>query len=358
MSMSKVASMAGVSIATVSRVINRDERVSSRAMRRVNDAIRKIGYAPPPADRRQGRRRRRSESEARARLAVFALVLPELHVGYYPSLLRGFSRAAFETGRQTIICETDNNAERQADVLLQLMDKGIAGIALLPVSAGLPPAHHVRNLRRGGVPLMLLHRGVEGATAPLLELPYEQIGAQAVAKMLAAGHRRIGCLITHRSEASKRYVVGIRAALEAAGHSLPDDLLRFGDVFNMDDAQVSESRTDAVLRDWLALSPRRRPTAIFSSYDVHADFVIAGLRRLGVSVPGQMSVVSFGGAWRSTMATRELASVTVDEEAVGRRAADLLDRMAGDADAVPRDYRQTIKLGFHEGATLGPPPRS
>src|SRR5664279_5007597 len=122
-------------------------------------------------------------------LDVFALVIPETRSGYYPSLQRGFHRASGELQNQVIVCDTENDPFRQADALLQLMDKKVAGIALVPTTNPPTPAYQIRPLREGGIPIVFCHRGVEGIPAPLVAFSALEVGRLAGTALLSRGHR-------------------------------------------------------------------------------------------------------------------------------------------------------------------------
>ena len=95
---------------------------------------------------------------------------------------------------------------------------------------------------------------------------------------------------------------------------------------------------------------------MFCSFDSEAELVYLLLHRLGVKLPEQMSLVGFGGTWREGAITRRLTSVAVDEEAVGRRAAELLDEMRRRERPLDDVTEVVLPLSLTGGETLGPAP--
>src|SRR6478735_3741188 len=87
-------------------------------------------------------------------LDIFALVIPDTRGGFYPSLQRGFHAASAGQHNQVIVCDTDNDLFRQADALLQLIDKKIAGIAIVPTTSPITPSHQIRPLQERGIPVV------------------------------------------------------------------------------------------------------------------------------------------------------------------------------------------------------------
>ena len=104
--------------------------------------------------------------DARARirggLDIFALIIPESRSGFYPSLQRGFNEAAAAIQNQVIVSDTDNDPLKQADVILQLIDKSVAGVAIVPTTISPTPSHQLRPLQDRNIPVVFCHRRVEG----------------------------------------------------------------------------------------------------------------------------------------------------------------------------------------------------
>ena len=98
----------------------------------------------------------------RSGLDAFAIIVPDAQAGYYPSLLAGFEEASSAVRNQIIVISTKNDLYRQGDAVLQLIDKQVAGVAMVPVSKPPTPAYQVRQLQKNGVPVVLCHRGIEG----------------------------------------------------------------------------------------------------------------------------------------------------------------------------------------------------
>ncbi len=112
-------------------------------------------------------------------LDAFALVIPETRTGFYPSLQRGFHEASERLNNQVIVCDTSNDPNRQAAALLQLMDKEVAGISIVPTTVTETPRYQIRPLHLRGIPVVFCHRRVEGIKAPLVTFSADDIGRRA-----------------------------------------------------------------------------------------------------------------------------------------------------------------------------------
>lgn len=298
-----------------------------------------------------------ANGDAQRKLSAFALVVPEMRSGFYPSLIKSFSDASGELCHQMMTCNTGNSVERQGNSILQLIDSQVAGVALVPATYGAPPDYHIRQLQKNGIPVVLLHRDVPGVAAPLIQLNHEQAGYMAGERLTETGHRRVAFFGTHASIVSDAYADGLRRALRQASCDLPSDLIHYGQRDKeMDISPEHQAGLEQALDRMFSLPVELRPTAIFSTWDPDAELIYLTISKLGLKVPADVSLLSVGGVWRSSALSRQLSGVTADEEQAGRLAAQLLEEMSNGYRPFDDQFRSSVPLGFHEGTTLGRPP--
>jgi DNA-binding LacI/PurR family transcriptional regulator len=283
-------------------------------------------------------------------LNVFGLVMPKTQTGQYPALQHGFERAAARAEHQVIVSSTDNDVSRQADVILQLLEKEVAGVAMVPTTAP-TPVHQILALRKQGIPVVFCHRRVDGIAAPLLALPFHEVGRMAGEALLRHGHRRVAMFLTRRDRWALAYLESMREALRKGGGDAPDEFVHFG----------SESPTDVKLDERAAgeavrkmFSRPDRPTGIMCGFDSVAETLYLLLGRLGLRVPEDVSLVGFGGRDRRGAILQRLASVVIDGAETGRRAGELLSEMCDGIRAIDDDDEIVMRIGFSAGETLGP----
>ena len=295
----------------------------------------------------------RPNEQAAARTASFALIVPDVATGYYPTLVSGFDRAANEAGRPIVVCNSNNDIDKQANYLMRLIDQGVAGVLLNPSTHSVTPSYQVRLMQDAGIPMVLLHRGVPEVTAPVLELPTQEIGRRAARLMLDAGHRRVAFLASHRYVASVGMEEGFREALASAGIDLPADWVDYGAMpsFTSKDFQAYEQYLEQLLAK-LLVGPGR-PTAIFVSFDTTAEMVYLIASRMGLRVPEDLSIVCFGGHERKGAILRRLTAVTVDEAETARQAVELLVAMQSGHRPIKSQETIPMSLGLSPGHTLG-----
>jgi len=286
-------------------------------------------------------------------LDIFALVLPDTRRGFYPSLQRGFQEASADGHNQVIICNTDNDPMRQADSLLQVMDKKIAGVAIVPTTLPTTPAHQLRPLRERNIPIVFCHRRVEGIRAPLVAFSATDVGKYAARAITGQGHVRAALFAFERAGLSSHYENGFREGLAEAGGELPEEFVCY------DQPPRTTSEHENFLQQNLSrlLGSANPPTAIFSPFDAETESIYLLLNKIGVKVPEEISLVSFGGTWREGALTRRLSAVTVDEEELGRNAVKLLEQMRRLEKPLDDATEIIMPLGWAAGETLGPAPK-
>ncbi len=296
------------------------------------------------------------EADARRKLKrgldIFALIVPLALEGLYPSLLHGFEAAAGDIHHQTIICIANGDVGRQADIILQLMDKKVGGVALNPTIRQPTPPYQVRHLQEHGIPVVFCHRRVEGVAAPLLAIPFRDIGRLAGKVLVEHGHRRVACITGPRSPSADTCLEGLQEALRAGGCELPVESVYV-------QGSVALSITVREKEIWAALqqlfAKPDRPTAIFTGYDPLAEMMYLLLPKMGLRVPEDVSLIGFGGAQREGALTRLLTSVVVDELATGKKAVALLHEMRRGERPIDDNEEFVLRLDLSEGETVAKP---
>ena len=286
---------------------------------------------------------------------VFGLVLPSTRSGFYPSLQHGFESACKESHNQMIVCCSENDLTKQSDIIVQLLDKDVGGIAMIPAPSAPTPAYQVRQIRKRDVPLVFCHRGVEGVLAPLLAIPFKEVGRLAGEALAQHGHRRVAFISIRASDATRAYEAGLREVISSRGGELPDKFVHHIGASHAD-AHVNE---EAVLLKLEQMCSRAdRPTAIMTGFDSESELIYLLLGQLGLKVPEDISLIGFGGAWRETAMLRRLTAVTVDETELGCQASRLLHQMRIGERPLDDQEKVAMPLSMSLGQTLGPPPKS
>ncbi|WP_437204028.1 substrate-binding domain-containing protein [Planctomicrobium sp. SH664] len=290
--------------------------------------------------------------EARQRLKkghdLFALIVPETDNGYYPALQISFEEAASRCYAQVVVCNSNNEIDKQGNSILQLMDLHVAGVAIVPTTNPPTPAFHIRQLRERGIPVVCCSRPVEGVQVPLLSIPFEEIGKQAGTLIREAGHRKVLFISGFQSAAAKAYETGFQQAL---GNRI--ELATFFGSNSSPDLARQEAEIDAEIRR--CFSDESPPTAIFATFDSLAEVIYLALGKLGLRVPEDVSLVSFGGTRRQGALASRLTAITVDELQMGATAIQMLEQMRTGELPLDTNEVRVMPLAVSPGVTLAGP---
>ena len=307
-----VARLAGVSVATVSRVLTGSAPVLEPTRRRILEAARELRFTPNASAR----------SLSTRRTTALGVVLPDLYGEFFSELLRGIDRTAQTHGRHLLVSSSHHGAHGMSEAL-RAMHGRVDG--LIVMAPDLPADGLVEALPHT-IPTILVNCAVPG-TPPDLRLDALAVdnfgGSAAMVEHLASlGHRRIAFIAgaAHNEDASER-ARGYRHAMRELDLEAPADYQSRGD-FTEDGGQSAA----AFLMD-LALPP----TAIFAANDMMALGALACMRERGLIVPDDVAIAGFDDIPTARYVTPPLTTVRVDVEALGARAVTLLlNRMARD----------------------------
>ncbi|MDR7481977.1 MAG: LacI family DNA-binding transcriptional regulator [Armatimonadota bacterium] len=300
MTIHDVARRAGVSPATVSRVLNNSGHpVSPRARARVERTARTLGYVP----------NRLARSLLTRETAAIGLLVPDVSNPYYAVVLRGIEDAASQAGRAVILCNTDRRQDKQQVYLRTLLERRVDGLI---VAGGTVTAADLR-LVRGLVPMVAIGR--HQVPLPTVRVDNVAAGETAARHLLALGHRRIACLAGPAASRTVRdRTTGVARALRAAGVALADQ-----DVVATD--FTGPGGYAAARRLLQRASP---PSALIAFSDQVAIGALRALHDLGVAVPARVSVVAFDDTPLAAFVIPSLTAISVPMYDLGRRAAALL----------------------------------
>lgn len=324
-----VAARAGVSIATVSRVLNGGAPSTSDTSERVRAAIADLGFRP----NRIGR------SLKAARTRTIGVLVPSLRNPVFADSVAGLEDAAAAAGYSVLIASSDYDSERERRAVDTLLSHQVEGLVLTVADADGSAA--LDALESAGAPYILVYNQPHASGRPFVSVDNVAAARGLVGRMTELGHRRIGMVAGRfgQSDRSRLRRDGFLTALDAAG-------LEPGPVIEVDFA-------DTRLAQHLAphMMPGTRPTALFCSNDMVALAVIRALSDLGLSVPGDVSVTGFDGIEVGALVSPSLATLIQPARAMGEHAfARLLANLNEGEPAGPLILPFTIRPGESLGA--------
>lgn len=296
------------------------------------------------------------QRQSRHHLAALAFVSPQLREGPYPSLIEGFQQACAENHLQATVALSMNDVGRQADALMQLVDQRIGGVAIVPTTHPSTPPYQLALLQQHHIPVVCCHRPVEGVSTPSVVFRGYEVGHLAASEFLAMGHRRFAMIAPHRYSMMNEYERGFRAAVEAHPEAAEChiDVRLYGAPVTAPDPQATAALRSILTQ--LFFQPRRA-TAFFCGNLNDAEQVYLETAEMGLNVPRDLSLIYFGSLWRASALAQRMTCIGVDERAIGRRAAQILQEMRSGNRPLDDSEEVVFPVQLCQGETLAPAPQ-
>ncbi|MEV6843430.1 LacI family DNA-binding transcriptional regulator [Actinoplanes sp. NPDC051411] len=330
-----VAARAGVSIKTVSNVVNGYVHVAPDTRARVQAAIDALGYVPNLAARQlRG-----------GRSGVIALAVPELPAPYFAELAGLIVQAAERRRWTVLIDQTDGRADRERDLLAGLRRHAIDGLIFSP--SALSGEEVVAS---GGPPAVLLGARAGPGAADHVAVDDRAAGADATRHLCELGRKRIAVIgvpdDSPRATAARRRLAGYRGALAETGlagdPALEVGVVRFG-------------RAEGAAAMVRLLDQPRPPDAVFCVNDLLALGALRTLHQRGIGVPRDVALIGFDDIEDGRFSTPTLSTVAPDTPRIAQLAVDLLAERLGEgrvAAGPPRELHVEHRLLLRE-STVG-----
>lgn len=321
-----VAARAGVSVKTVSNVVN-GQRVRPGTLERVQRAIDELGYRPNLSAR----------NLRRGRTGVIALAVPELTSPYFAELARSVIEAAAVRDWIVLVDETNGDRDRELLVLQGIRSHLIDGAIFSPLAIGRDDEAALHHQ----VPLVLL--GERLFPGPVDHVAFDNVAAarMAVSHLVSAGRREvavIGAQDATSADTARLRVKGWREELALAGLETRPELVVPAERWHRDDGYVA-------VRDLLASGAR--PDALFCCNDLLAIGALRALAETGLRVPDDVAVIGIDDIEDGRFTTPSLTTISPDKSAIARASVDLLALRLGEL----RDATTSPARSDHQDVT-------
>jgi len=312
-----VADLAGVSQATVSRVLNDRPGVAAATRREVLAALHQLGYEPAGL------------SPARAR-GLVGLIVPELDNPAFPRFAQALESRLAAEGLTTVLCTSTPSGMREGDYLDVLLDHAVTGIVIISGEAADTTADHDRyhDLRARGVPTILVNGRPDDLDLPAVSVDHAAAGRKVVAHLASLGHRRLGLALgPRRYLPSQEFLAGFEAGLERAGLA-SDPALISETFYGIEGGHAAGARL-----------LQAGATAIVCASDRMALGAMRSVRELSLSVPDDVSVTGFDDAGPNAYVHPPLTSLRQPFESMSAAVVRMLMTRTADQDADTSELR-------------------
>ncbi|MFT4176332.1 MAG: LacI family DNA-binding transcriptional regulator [Luteolibacter sp.] len=298
-SIKDVAEKAGVSIATVSRVLAGKGYISAEARERVEAAVKALGYKP----NRVARNLRARKSK------VIGLILSDIRNPFFSEISRAVEEVAMRSGYSVLICNTDEDPKKEAKFLDLMSEEKVAGVLLSPTRTGVK---HLREYRETGPPLVLFDRKLPESGLDSVVIDNFDAAFKLTRTLIDGGFQRIAGIFGAKSYTAGERIRGFRAAFG-------DEEGKIAAVYQI---PAFESESEKVIAEILKLEPA--VDAVLCSSALIASGAYKALVQRGVKMPERMGFAAFDDP---TWASFVRPSVTVIRQpavAIGQAGAELL----------------------------------
>jgi DNA-binding LacI/PurR family transcriptional regulator len=332
--MKEIARIAGVSLGTVSHVLNGSAAVREPLRKRVMDAVDALGYQPSQLAR--GLRRDKTN--------MIGMIIPDVTNPFFPAVVRGAEDVAFENGHRLVLCNTDNDHAKEIAHLNELRTFLPAGLIVIPSNFSDLTAQ-AESYRRSGTAVVCVDRLPKDWNGDTVTANNEHGAYEATNYILRQGHKQLAIITgpRHLTNAQDR-LKGFRRALHERKISINPEYIQETTF----DQHGGHAKTLFLLR----MIPR--PTAIFAGNDMIAFGSLLAFREAGLRCPDDISLIGFDNLDLAEMTSPPLSSVSQPGYQMGSTAARLLiERVHGDHSPAKHVVIETA-LKIRE--SVAPPP--
>ena len=333
----EIAKSAGVSIGTVSNVLNGFSSVRAPARLRVMKAIEKLGYQPSML----GRALRKDKTN------MIVMIVPDITNPFFPGAVRGAEDVAFKHAYRLVLCNSDNDFVKEMTYVREMQSYRPSGLIIVPADLN-RGVNEARAYLRAGAGVVYVDRIPPKWRGNTVSSAHEQGAIAATRHLIELGHRRIATITGPLTATSAlQRLQGFRRAMKAAGLPVPPEHIR--------QSEFNKAAGHASAVELLSLNPR--PTAIFAGNDLIAFGVLAAIREAKLRCPDDVSVVGYDNLDEGDSSLPTLTTVDQFSYQIGVRAAEMVIAENHKKDGQPRQVVLDPVLRIKE-STAPPPPES
>ena len=331
--MRDVAERAGVSVTTVSHVVNETRPVSDELRQRVQAAMEELGYQPNLLAR----------SLRRGQTHTLGMIVPDISNPYFAAVARGVEDTSYHQNYSVILCNSEHDPGKERLYVTVLTTKQVDGLLLVSVDVSAEDLHALRARR---IPVVMVNRKIPGEAVDLVLTINVRGGYFGTHHMVELGHRRIACITGPFDTApSVERLTGYRQALHEANIPVDETLIVRG--------SFQYSSGYRVARQLLSMDDP--PTGVFACNDMEALGVICAAQQMGCQVPADLSVVGYDDVSLASFTSPPLTTISQPKHEIGVLAATLLLERLRDPGLKPR--RHVLDVSLQSRRSCGPPRR-
>lgn len=310
-SIKEVARLAGVSVATVSHVLNNTKNVRPETKKRVEEAIDKLNYQINPI----ARNLRRGETK------IIGFIVSDLSNYYFHDIARGLGNRLLKEGYRPVLIDCKEDKQLEIENIKNLLAGGIDGLIVAPTTEDFSYLNHI--LGRKKIPIVFVDRRPVGYNGDLVMSENEHGVYVGIKYLIEKGHTKIGFVSSRIDSTMNERLDGYRRAYAEAGLPVNENLIKTGDRFAV---SLQSLRHGVSFRQTKELLENEGITAIFTGNLLASVGAFTCLRELEIKVPEEIAFLTFDDSFWLTMTTPSVSAVAQKPEEIGYIAADIICR--------------------------------
>ena len=297
----EVAKSAGVSVGTVSNVLNGLDTVSEANREKVEDAIKSLNFRPNKI----------AASLSKKRTGNIGVILPDISSPFYSDLIKGISETFENNGYNIFLSGSNDNIEKETKLINDLMAQWVDGIIIVPVYAR---ETEPSILAECNVPVVLVNREIKGLNLDIVVFNNFAGAYEATNYLIANNHKKIAILSGPKySRSFEDRFLGWKEAMEE--HGLYDESLVFADEYSVESGYRAMKKAFGRLKEI---------DAVFASSDLIALGAISAIRESGLKIPDEISITGFGDIYLSKYLEPSLTTIKRPFYNIGKTAVSML----------------------------------
>jgi DNA-binding LacI/PurR family transcriptional regulator len=297
-----IAKEAGVSIATVSKVINGKGRISAETRSAVFTIMERLDFQPSVI----------ASALTGKKTFTLGLLVPDISNPFFAEIARAIEDQGHQLGYSVVMCNTDNKDVKVERYISLLLQKSVDGII---IATGIEKKEIIEQLLARGLPIVLIARELPMIAVDTVVVDDYVGGCMAANHLLQLGHTEIAILSeSHKVSSSRERVRGFKQTMSDAGHDFNEQWLKVCD-YRVEDGK---NKTMELLQENIL------PSAIFACNDMLAVGALQAAKELKIRVPKELSIISFDNTILSSVTNPPLTTIAQPMEQLGKLAVDLI----------------------------------
>lgn len=306
----EVADLAGVSVATVSRVLNGDEVVKPATKAKVMQAIKTLKYSP----NRVAQRLRSTKKRSR----IIGLLIPDIQNPFYVDVIRGIEDFAYSSNCVVIIGNFSQDENKEQLYIDILKSESVDGFIVAPSNE---KDRHIKQLIADGFPVVCIDRGLSEVEIDLVKVENQKGVFHAIEHLIALGHRKIGYIAGNQLiPTTLERIAGYQQAMEKNNIEIDPDVIV---------SRKSDYQSGLELAAQL-LEMHQPPTAIFAGNNLLTLGALETIHKKGLRIPEDIAIIGFDDVYWANSLNPPLTAVRQPGFEIGRKSCELLVKRIND----------------------------